>query len=120
MLPNLFVIGTAKSGTTSLHHYLNHHPDIFMSPVKEPNFFAFEGRRPEFAGPSLPAAGTFQRDRLRRERYEYSVIRPSDYERLFDQAGGRCLAAERCWDQARWAVEEYAWRFDGLERAPQA
>jgi hypothetical protein len=23
-------------------------------------------------------------------------------------------------DKARWAVEEYAWRFDGLERAPQA
>ena len=94
MLPNLFVIGAAKSGTTSLHHYLNHHPDIFMSPVKEPNFFAFEGRRPEFAGPSLPAAGTFQRDRLRRERYEYSVIRPSDYERLFDQAGGRKVRGE--------------------------
>jgi acyl-coenzyme A synthetase/AMP-(fatty) acid ligase len=30
-----------------------------------------------------------------------------------------CLAAERCWDQARWAVETYAWRFDGLERAPR-
>ena len=32
----------------------------------------------------------------------------------------RCLAAERCWDQARWAIETYAWRFDGLERAPEA
>ena len=31
-----------------------------------------------------------------------------------------CMAAERCWDQARWAVEAYAWRFDGLERASQA
>jgi Transposase DDE domain group 1 len=31
----------------------------------------------------------------------------------------RCLAAGRCWDQARWAVETYAWRFDGLERAPR-
>ena len=31
-----------------------------------------------------------------------------------------CLAAERCWDQARWAVVTYAWRFDGLERAPEA
>jgi hypothetical protein len=94
MLPNLFVIGAAKSGTTSLHHYLNHHPDIFMSPVKEPNFFAFEGRRPEFAGPSLQSAATFQRDRLRRERYQYSVISPSDYERLFAQAGGRKIRGE--------------------------
>ena len=31
-----------------------------------------------------------------------------------------CLVAERYWDQARWAVEEYAWRFDGLDRAPLA
>jgi hypothetical protein len=29
-----------KSGTTSLHEYLNEHPDIFMSAVKEPGYFA--------------------------------------------------------------------------------
>ena len=34
--------------------------------------------------------------------------------------GPTCLAAERYRDQARWAVETYAWRFDGLERAPRA
>jgi hypothetical protein len=28
----------------------------------------------------------------------------------------RCLVAERCWDQVRWAIEEYTWRFDGLRR----
>jgi hypothetical protein len=31
-----------------------------------------------------------------------------------------CLVAERYWDQARWAIEAYAWRFDGLERMPAA
>src|SRR4051794_18278294 len=30
-----------------------------------------------------------------------------------------CLAAERYWDQARWAIGAYAWRFDGLERVPR-
>jgi Sulfotransferase family len=30
-LPNLVVIGSAKSGTTSLHHYLNGHPEISMA-----------------------------------------------------------------------------------------
>jgi hypothetical protein len=30
-LPNLFVIGSAKSGTTSLHHYLDAHPEISMA-----------------------------------------------------------------------------------------
>ena len=37
--PNLFIIGAAKCGTTSLHNYLNAHPQIFMSPFKEPGFF---------------------------------------------------------------------------------
>jgi hypothetical protein len=35
------------------------------------------------------------------------------------EALANCLAAERYWDQARWAIEAYAWRFDGLERAPR-
>jgi hypothetical protein len=51
MLPNFFVIGAAKSGTSSLYHYLRQHPQVYMSPVKEPGFFAFEGERVEFAGP---------------------------------------------------------------------
>ncbi len=38
-LPNFFIVGAAKSGTTSLYHYLKQHPEIYMSPVKEPKFF---------------------------------------------------------------------------------
>jgi hypothetical protein len=37
-LPNLFIVGAAKSGTTSLHNYLNQHPDMFMCTPKEPHF----------------------------------------------------------------------------------
>jgi hypothetical protein len=37
--PNLFIVGAAKAGTTSVYNYLNSHPEIFMSPIKEPNFF---------------------------------------------------------------------------------
>ena len=37
-LPNLLIVGAAKSGTTSLHNYLNQHPDVFMSKHKEPHF----------------------------------------------------------------------------------
>jgi hypothetical protein len=39
VLPNLIVIGAARCGTTSLHRYLNLHPEIEMSPSKEPQFF---------------------------------------------------------------------------------
>jgi hypothetical protein len=38
--PNLFIVGHPRNGTSSLHDYLNQHPDIFMSPIKEPNYFA--------------------------------------------------------------------------------
>jgi len=50
-VPTFLVIGAAKSGTTSLYHYLRQHPEIFVSPVKEPQFFAFEGMTPDFRGP---------------------------------------------------------------------
>jgi len=43
-LPNFLIIGAARAGTTSLYSYLKQHPQIFMSPRKEPRFFAFEGR----------------------------------------------------------------------------
>jgi Sulfotransferase domain len=41
-LPNLITIGGLKCGTTSLHHYLNLHPEIAMSRPKELNFFVAE------------------------------------------------------------------------------
>jgi Sulfotransferase domain len=37
--PNFFVVGAPRCGTTSMWHYLRQHPEIFMSPVKEPHFF---------------------------------------------------------------------------------
>jgi hypothetical protein len=48
MLPNFFVIGAPKAGTTSLHRYLAAHPDIHMSEPKELNYFddpAWKSRR---------------------------------------------------------------------------
>ena len=42
MWPNFLIIGVQKSGTTSLYHYLNQHPQIYLSPMKEPHFFLAE------------------------------------------------------------------------------
>jgi hypothetical protein len=50
-MPTFLIIGAQKSGTTSLYEYLKEHPQIHMSPIKEPRFFAFEGERPNFRGP---------------------------------------------------------------------
>jgi hypothetical protein len=38
-LPNFFIIGAAKAGTTSLHYYLDQHPDLFMAEMKELHYF---------------------------------------------------------------------------------
>jgi hypothetical protein len=38
--PNFFIVGAAKSGTTSVARYLAEHPQVFMSPIKEPSYFA--------------------------------------------------------------------------------
>jgi hypothetical protein len=37
--PNLFIVGAARSGTSSLHEYLSRVKGIHMCSVKEPNFF---------------------------------------------------------------------------------
>lgn len=37
--PNFFIVGAAKCGTTSLANNLRQHPQIFMSPRKEPFYF---------------------------------------------------------------------------------
>ncbi len=41
-MPEFIIIGAAKSGTTALYEYLVEHPDVFMSPIKEINFFAWD------------------------------------------------------------------------------
>ena len=38
-IPNLFVIGAPKCGTTSILKYLDQHPEIFVSDIKEPHYF---------------------------------------------------------------------------------
>ena len=43
--PNLFIVGHPRSGTSSLHAYLSQHPDIFMTAIKEPNYFALDFRK---------------------------------------------------------------------------
>ena len=54
-MPDFFIVGHAKSGTTALYEMLRRHPQIYMPEAKEPWFFA-EDMRPRFqphrAGPT--------------------------------------------------------------------
>ena len=42
MMPNFFVVGAARAGTTSINRYLSEHPEIFIPKAKEMHFFAAE------------------------------------------------------------------------------
>src|SRR5262245_57813093 len=53
------LVGAGKAGTTSLYSYLSQHPQVFMSPIKEPSYFAAEFRPDNFAPPF--------RDQMRRQ-----------------------------------------------------
>ena len=69
-LPNFLVIGAGKCGTTSLYHYLKQHPEIFMSPEKEPNFLGYDPDQKPWNGPIQNIA--------------YPVKSLSEYQKLFE------------------------------------
>ena len=99
-LPNFLVIGAAKSGTTALYHFLRQHPQVYMSPEKEPRFFICEGRPPDYRGP-----------------YEDGLInkmtiwKREDYEALFAGARDQLARGE--------ATPSYLW-FPGAPERIQA
>lgn len=74
MLPTFIVAGAGRSSTTSLHSYLSAHPEIFMSPKKETDFFSFVNKDVSFSGP-------FD------EGFADTIItNQASYEQLFDAA----------------------------------
>jgi len=69
--PNFFLVGAPKAGTTSLYRYLDQHPEIYMSPIKEPHYFADEIREENFDGHMRAMAA--QRNKALRQYLEGSV-----------------------------------------------
>ena|SRR5215212_9876005 len=86
-MPNFLIIGAMKSGTTSLYHYLKQHPQVYMSAIKEPNFFALEGSDLDFDG----AEG---RERISRWIKREFVTNIEDYRALFRGVSGETAIGE--------------------------
>lgn len=93
ILPSFFVVGAPKSGTTSLYHYLDQHPEIFMSPIKEPNYFATEIRAENFADELREQVDTdlrelreYLRGPMHEKRFGGLVSEWTDYLKLFQNA----------------------------------
>jgi hypothetical protein len=82
MVPNFLVIGAAKAGTTALHWYLTEHPQVFMTRVKDPSYFAY---------------GLDDRGQLlwgEAAIHSFPVRSWSEYQRLFDDAGSALAVGE--------------------------
>lgn len=84
MLPSFMIIGAAKAGTTSLYNYFKAHPEVFMSEVKEPNYFSLEGGRPNLKGPLEP-------ERVFNLLHRKTVTDRDAYERLFAAGGAKAI-----------------------------
>jgi hypothetical protein len=80
--PNFFVIGVAKSGSTSFYHYLAQHPDVFMSTPKEPRTFAYLADPRHFAGPGDERV------------WDRSVTSLDEYRKLFAATGDASAVGE--------------------------
>ncbi|NEO53881.1 MAG: sulfotransferase [Okeania sp. SIO3B5] len=72
-MPNFLMIGAPKAGTTSLYEYLKQHPQVYLSEIKEPHFFSFEGRTQGFNDPS------------RANFIRKKVTKIEDYKKLFEE-----------------------------------
>nr|WP_019503758.1 sulfotransferase [Pleurocapsa sp. PCC 7319] len=81
-MPNFLIIGAAKAGTTALYHSLKVHPQIYMSPVKEPKFFAFEGVQVDWQGPGD------------QEAFSNYITDIKDYHKLFEEVSHEIAIGE--------------------------
>jgi hypothetical protein len=89
-LPNFFIVGAPKAGSTSLYYYLGEHPQIYMSPIKEPCFFATEIKPDnfieEFRGPaqrSLQVLEEYLDGPMTDRRFSGLILERKQYLKLF-------------------------------------
>jgi hypothetical protein len=83
-MPNFFIIGAQKAGTTSLYHYLNQHPQIYMSPVKEPFFFDHE----------ISSNGEVVQQEFAGHQQAPRFVNLEEYQALFQGAKGETAIGE--------------------------
>jgi hypothetical protein len=99
--PDFFIVGAPKAGTTSLYYYLDQHPEIYMSPIKEPCHFSTEVRPQFFSDELRPqieqdvaALPRYLAGPVLEKRAGGIVQEWDDYLRLFAGANGHKAAGE--------------------------
>ncbi len=97
-LPNFFIVGSAKSGTTSVYNYLKQHPDIFMSPIKETHHFSTDidskKFRPDYAANLNRNIDTWLNGDQRKEIFHAFINDWDKYVKLFKHAENQKAVGE--------------------------
>jgi hypothetical protein len=100
-LPNFFIVGAPKAGTTSLYAYLDQHPQVYMSPLKEPSYFASELRPENFSEETSThiahetrALEEYLRGDMREKRFGGLVSNWEDYLRLYSDVAEETAIGE--------------------------
>lgn len=87
ILPNFIVVGANKGGTTSIYHYLKQHPEVYLSPIKEPHFFSTDidvrQFKKEFAQNKMQDIEKYVSGDMEQEYHAAFVRDLSQYQRLF-------------------------------------
>jgi len=72
--PNFFIVGVSKAGTTSLYHYLQEIPGIFLAARKEPHYFS--------------------RKTIPKDHSEKPIQNKGDYLKLFENASNESIIVD--------------------------
>lgn len=96
--PNFFLVGAVKAGTTSLYEYLKQHPEIYFSPIKEPNYFSTDIKTSEFSNTYrkntiVDVDSYFRQTKLPPLQLAF-VRKPEHYRRLFEDVSGEKAIGE--------------------------
>ena len=81
-MPTFFIVGAARSGTTSLEQYFRSHPEVYMAPRKETHYFAAHRFPAHFKGPGD-------------DHLNSKIVRDeTQYSQLFAHAAGKKAIGE--------------------------
>ena len=91
---NLFVVGAMRAGTTSFAAVLSEHPDIYVSPIKEPHYFLPELPKAVYSPSHYFSLTDYFRKDFPKEFHIADVNTLAQYKKLFSLAGHQKYLAE--------------------------
>ncbi len=98
LLPDFFIVGAAKAGTTSIYQYLKQHPEIYLPPIKEVNYFCSDIRpenfRTDYARSVYLNVDAYIEGGMKDEVFHGFIQNWEQYKKIFNPAAGKNAIGE--------------------------